>query len=163
MITSIIDRIASASAMAATAILGAMTVGVLYDVAMRGLFNAPTLWSVEYTSYGMAWLGLLGAGEVLRSGEHVGIRVLTDRMGPLMRTYLYRFANLVIAATAGYLAVVGTQWTIEAYRLGEVSDTVLHTPQFIVRMAFPVGMAVVTLVSATRLLASPEARERVGL
>ena len=163
MITSIIDRIASASAMAATAILGAMTVGVLYDVAMRGLFNAPTLWSVEYTSYGMAWLGLLGAGEVLRSGEHVGIRVLTDRMGPLMRTYLYRFANLVIAATAGYLAVVGTQWTIEAYRLGEVSDTVLHTPQFIVRMAFPVGMAVVTLVSAMRLLASPEARERVGL
>ena len=163
MIASIVHRLASAGAMAATVILGAMTVGVLYNVAVRGLFNAPTLWSVEYTSYGMAWLGLLGAAEVLRSGEHVGIRVLTDRLGPLMRTYAYRFSNLVIAATAGYLAVVGTQWTIEAYRLGEVSDTVLQTPQFIVRMAFPLGMALVTLVSVTRLWGSPEARERVGV
>ena len=162
MITSVVDRLASAGAMTATLILGAMTAGVLYDVVMRDLFNASTLWSVEYTSYGMAWLGLLGAGEVLRSGEHVGIRVLTDRVGPLMRTYLYRFANLVVAATAGYLAVVGTQWTIEAFRLGEVSDTVLHTPQFIVRMAFPLGMALVTLVSVTRLWASLETHKSVG-
>jgi TRAP-type C4-dicarboxylate transport system permease small subunit len=155
--TALVDRLASAGALAATVILGAMTAGVLYDVAMRDLFNAPTLWSVEYTSYGMAWIGFLGAAEVLRTGEHVGIRVFTDRVGPQLRIYLYRFANLVVAATAAYLAVVGTLWTIDAYRLGEVSDTVLHTPQFIVRIAFPLGMVLVALVSVMRLWAPPKA------
>jgi TRAP-type C4-dicarboxylate transport system permease small subunit len=155
MIAHIANRLASASALAATVILAAMTLGVLYDVAMRDLFNAPTLWAVEYTGYGMAWIGFLGASEVLRMGEHVGIRVLTDHVGPAMRGFLSRFASLVVALTAGYLAVVGTQWTIDAYRLGEVSDTVLHTPQFVVRIAFPLGMALVALVSLTRLWASP--------
>ena len=80
MIRTVIERLSAAGGIAAAAILGAMTVAVLYDVAMRDLFNAPTLWTVEYTSYGMAWLGLLGASDVLRREEHVGIRVLTDRL-----------------------------------------------------------------------------------
>ena len=53
----------------------------------------------------------------------------------------YRLANLIVAATAGYLACRRRLVECRAYRLGEVSDTVLQTPQFIVRLAFPVGMA----------------------
>ena len=47
MIRTVIDRLSAAGGIAAAGILGAMTVAVLYDVAMRDLFNAPTLWTVE--------------------------------------------------------------------------------------------------------------------
>ena len=70
----IIDRLAMAGGAAAALILAAMTAAVIYDVAMRNLFNAPTLWSVEYTSYGMAWLGLIGAAEVLAATSTSGSR-----------------------------------------------------------------------------------------
>jgi C4-dicarboxylate transporter DctQ subunit len=149
----IIDRLAMAGGTAAALILAAMTAAVIYDVAMRNLFNAPTLWSVEYTSYGMAWLGLLGAAEVLRRSEHVGMAVLTDRLSPAGRLVMHRLCHVVVAVTAGCLLVASTLWTWSAYRLGEVSDTVLQTPQVLVRLAFPVGMLLVVLVSLARALA----------
>jgi C4-dicarboxylate transporter DctQ subunit len=153
MIRLIIDRLSTAGGVAAAGILGAMTVAVLYDVTMRDLFNAPTLWTVEYTSYGMAWLGLLGASDVLRREEHVGIRVLTDRLGAGARVQFFRLANLIVFLTAAYLVYASTLWVLEGYRLGEVSDTVLQTPQFIVRLAFPVGMLLIALVAALRVVA----------
>jgi TRAP-type C4-dicarboxylate transport system permease small subunit len=153
MIPAIIDRLSKAGGIAAAGILGAMTMAVLYDVAMRDLFNAPTLWTVEYTSYGMAWLGLLGASDVLRREEHVGIRVLTDRLPAGMRLQFFRLASLIVLATAAYLVYAGALWVLDGYRLGEVSDTVLQTPQFIVRLAFPVGMLMVALVAALRVVA----------
>jgi TRAP-type C4-dicarboxylate transport system permease small subunit len=148
-----IDRLATAGSTVAAAILAAMTAAVVYDVAMRNLLNAPTLWSVEYTSYGMAWLGLLGAAEVLRRSEHVGIAVLTDRLPPAGRVAMQRFSQLVVAVTAGCLLVASARWTYSAYQLGEISDTVLQTPQVFVRLAFPIGMALVVLVSLARAVA----------
>ena len=155
----IINRLAMAGGAAAALILAAMTAAVIYDVAMRNLFNAPTLWSVEYTSYGMAWLGLLGAAEVLRRNEHVGIAVLTDRLSPGARVVMHRLSHLVVAVTAGCLLVAGTRWTRSAYQLGEVSDTVLQTPQVLVRLAFPIGMLLVVLVSLARAIAPADGTE----
>jgi C4-dicarboxylate transporter, DctQ subunit len=152
MIRTVIDRLSAAGGIAAAGILGAMTVAVLYDVAMRDLFNAPTLWTVEYTTYGMAWLGLLGASDVLRRKEHVGIRVLTDRLPAGLRLQFFRLANLIVFATAAYLVYAGALWVVDGYRLGEVSDTVLQTPQFIVRLAFPLGMLMVALIAALRVI-----------
>jgi TRAP-type C4-dicarboxylate transport system permease small subunit len=60
---------------------------------------------------------------------------------------------VVVAVTAGCLLVASTLWTWSAYQLGEVSDTVLQTPQVLVRLAFPVGMLLVVLVSLARALA----------
>jgi TRAP-type C4-dicarboxylate transport system permease small subunit len=155
----IIDRLAMAGGAAAALILAAMTAAVIYDVAMRNLFNAPTLWSVEYTSYGMAWLGLLGAAEVLRRNEHVGIAVVTDRLSPAGRLIMDRLSHPVVAVTAGCLLVAGTRWTWSAYQLREVSDTVLQTPQVLVRLAFPIGMLLVVLLSLARAIAPADGAE----
>lgn len=149
-----------ASGVAAALILAAMTAAVIYDVVMRNLlFHAPTLWSVEYTSYGMAWLGLLGAAEVLRGNEHVGIAVVTDRLSPAGRLIMHRLSHLVVAVTAGCLLVAGTRWTWSAYQLREVSDTVLQTPQVLVRLAFPIGMLLVVLLSLARAIAPADGAE----
>lgn len=148
--TWLIDRLALVASVIAAVILAAMTVAVIYDVAMRNLFNAPTVWVVEYTSYAMAWLCFLGASETLRRGEHVGLRVLTDRLPVAARGLVCRMADLIVAVTAGALAYAGARWTIDAYRIGEVSDTVLQTPQVVIRVAFPVGMVLIALVAASR-------------
>lgn len=159
---NLVNGLAAGGSFLASLILAALTGGVLYDVAMRDLFNAPTLWSVEYTSYGMAWLGLLCAAEVLRRDEHVGIRLVTDRLSPSRQRDFRRLSHTVVAATAGYLAYAGSLWALDAYRLNEVSDTVLQTPQVVVRLAFPVGMALVALVSLARMLADVAPARRHG-
>lgn len=145
-------RLASVAMRIAAFILAAMTAAVVYEVLMRNFFNAPTVWSVEYTSYGMAWLGLLGAAETLRRNDHVGIRVLTDRLPGRSRSLVLLFGNLVVAVVAGWLTYASALWAASAFHLGEVSDTVLQTPQGFVRLVFPLGMFLVVLVSAARIV-----------
>jgi TRAP-type C4-dicarboxylate transport system permease small subunit len=151
-IDTLIDRISSAASRFATLLLAAMTAAVVYEVIMRNIFNAPTVWSVEYTGYAMAWLGLFGAAEVLRRDEHVGIHVLTDRLPGRAWLAADIFANATVAATAIWLTYTGVLWTFAAYRIAEVSDTVLQTPQVYVRVAFPLGMALVAVVSVARIV-----------
>lgn len=150
MVRTLIYRLSAAGGYAATVILAAMTGAVLYEVVMRDAFNAPTVWSVEYTGYAMAWLGLLGASDVLRRNEHVGIRLLSDRLTPEGRQRLFRFVNALVCATALYLTYASVLWMLDAYRIREVSDTVLQTPLYVVRLAFPVGMLLVALVAGAR-------------
>jgi TRAP-type C4-dicarboxylate transport system permease small subunit len=148
----LIYRLSGASGLAATLILAAMTAAVIYEVVMRDLFNAPTVWSVEFTGYGMAWLGLLSASDVLRRSEHVGIRLLSGRLTPGVRAKLYRFVNALVCLTALVLTFASCRWVLDAYRISEVSDTVLQTPLYIVRIVFPVGMILVALVAAARVV-----------
>ena len=85
--------------------------------------------------------------------------MLTDRLSPAGRLVMHRLSHLVVAVTAGCLLVAGTRWTWSAYQLGEVSDTVLQTPQVLVRSAFPIGMLLVVLVSLARAIAPADGAE----
>jgi TRAP-type C4-dicarboxylate transport system permease small subunit len=152
MIGRVATQLAGAAMKIAVVILAAMTTGVVYEVAMRNLFNSPTVWSVEYASYAMAWLGLLGAAETLRRNDHVGIRVLTDRLPGRARWLVLLFGNLMVGIVACWLTYASGLWTASAFRLNEVSDTVLQTPQGFIRLAFPIGMFLVVLIALARVI-----------
>ena len=152
MFRQTIYRTSAVAHAGASLILAAMCIAVLYDVTMRYLFNAPTQWGVEYTGYAIAWLGLLGAADVLRRNGHVGIYLLADRLSDVWRVRLFRFANLIVFAVATGLVVAGSAWVLQTYRLREVSDTVLQTSQFVVRAIFPIAMLLIALVAAARII-----------
>ena len=153
MFQSIVKVIAGVAGAVAALILAAMCCAVLYDVTMRYVFNAPTVWTVEYTGYAVAWLGLLGAADVLWRDQHVKIENLVNRLSPPVRRRLVRFAYLVVLLTAANLTYSGAAWVVETIRLGEISDTVLQTSQAYVRAVFPLGMLFVALVAGARMIA----------
>jgi TRAP-type C4-dicarboxylate transport system permease small subunit len=117
MFRKAVYRISAVAHAGATLILAALCIAVLYDVTMRYLFNAPTQWGVEYTGYGIAWLGLLGAADVLRRNGHVGIYLLADRLSEVWRVRLFRFANLIVFAVAAGLLIAGSAWVAQTFRL----------------------------------------------
>lgn len=158
MFGSTVKTISGVAGAIAALILAAMCCAVLYDVTMRYVFNAPTVWTVEYTGYAVAWLGLLGAADVLRRDQHVKIELLVNRLSPTLRRRLIQFAYLVVFLTAANLTYSGIAWVIETVRLSEISDTVLQTPQAYVRAAFPLGMLLVVLVAGARMVA-PESTD----
>lgn len=154
MIVAIIDKLTSWSGKLAAAILAAMAIAVMYEVVMRNLLNSPTVWSVEYISYAMAWMAFLGAGDTLRQGRHVSIRVVTDRFPNHARRFVFFISNLIVAAVTAALIYPSIKWTLSAYAIGEVSDTVLQTPQVFVRAVFPLGMILILLVAILRAFQS---------
>ena len=97
---------------------------VIYEVFMRYVFNAPTSWGFEMTTflYGMHYM--LGLGDAHRTNTHVCIDIFEARMQPRNRTILRIITNLVIfIPTMGCMAI----WSIKYadHLLGDVRACLL--------------------------------------
>mgnify|MGYP001391773354 CR=1 FL=1 len=62
------------------ALLGAMSVIIFTNVAMRYLTDQSIEWAEEVARHMMIWLTFLGAGPVLRYGGHIAIDNLQDAL-----------------------------------------------------------------------------------
>ncbi len=73
-----------------------LIVAVVYEVIVRYVFNAPTSWGFEMTTffYGMHYM--LGFGDAHRTNTHVCIDIFESRMQPKTRTILRIITNLVL-------------------------------------------------------------------
>jgi TRAP-type C4-dicarboxylate transport system permease small subunit len=65
------------------------------------LLVEPSRWTEELAGFQLAWLALLGAAYALRRGEHLGLDVLHQKLGPANR----RRADLLVAALIGAFSV----------------------------------------------------------
>lgn len=102
----------------------------------------------------MPWLVFLLAGAMLRRGGHITVEALDQKLGGRSRRVVDFVVHLAILAIGAAFLFGG----IEALRffvsLGEMSDSDIQFPIWWVYLAFPVGFALVVLVSLEGLLRS---------
>jgi len=87
-----------------------MTVSVVWQVFARYVLAAAPSWSEELARYLMVWVTFLGAAAVLRSGGHITVSVLADRVPPRLRALMLALRDLLILFAAGVLAVYGWRY-----------------------------------------------------
>jgi len=119
----LLDRTTGAAGVAGALCFGALLVVMLYEVASRYVFNAPTIWSTETAALLNGAGFLFAAGLALRQGAHVGIDVLAARMPPRLRHSI--LALFLLAAFLPLLlwvsdAAASRAWS--AFQSGEVDD-----------------------------------------
>ena len=68
--------------------LAAMVVTICYDVVVRYVFEAPTLWSLEVNTFLVLFIALIPAGDVLKAGMHLRITFFVERLNPGLRRVL---------------------------------------------------------------------------
>lgn len=147
------DRLVDALALIAALILGAMALHIGYDVAARYLFASPTDWSNDLSEYSLLWATFLAAPWLVRTGGHVRIDILTERL-PARPNHVLA----IVVALAGAAVCVVAAWqtgveTFDYWRRGTIFAKVWAVPQWIVYVAMPVGfvaMAVEFLRNAVR-------------
>jgi TRAP-type C4-dicarboxylate transport system permease small subunit len=89
----------AANRWALVALLGAMSVIIFTNVAMRYLTDQSIEWAEEVARHLMIWLTFLGAGPVLRYGGHIAIDNLQDALpGAAARAVRW----LIVAMMAGF-------------------------------------------------------------
>lgn len=82
---------------------------VVYEVIMRYVFNAPTVWAFEATTFLYGVHYMMGLGYTHKHSGHVAIDVFESRLAKKPRTTLRVITNLVIfIPTVGLL----TTWSI---------------------------------------------------
>lgn len=145
MILKILDRLEE---VLIGTLMAAATVITFATVVHRFLSGIPALqdytdridfgWSQELCIYMFIWVAKFGAAYGVRTGIHVGVDVLVNRLAPGARRTMV-LASL--GAGALFTGIVGTLGTNFVWRIGHTEQTTpdMEIPVWIVYLAIPLG------------------------
>ena len=155
-----IDRIAGTVVESIAASLVLVEILVLFaGVVARYVFHAPLVWSDELASIFFLWLSMLGAVVALRRGEHMRMTAIVGNVGPSARRML---EALAIAASLAFLVLVMYPAFDYAHEEGFIVTPALEISNAWRASAIPVGVALMIVFGALRLLRFSTFRE-IGL
>ena len=126
--------------------LSIMTVIVTGDVILRYVFNAPSKWVVEISSYLLVVIVMMGLAYTQKRRGHISVDIITSRLPKTVRPWV----DLVTLVTVFVLTVIliyltaGDFWT--SIQLKTVSDSVMAFPLAPWQVFIPIGLAVLALL-----------------
>jgi TRAP-type mannitol/chloroaromatic compound transport system permease small subunit len=129
-----------------------VTAAVLYEVAARTLFGAPTTWGNETTIYLSAMAYLIAGGYALLHRRHVRIDVLYEALKPRTRVRLDAFTFIFFAAYMATLIWVGGADAWNSYQIGETTSTPWNPVIWPVKAAIPVAGVLLLLQGVANLV-----------
>lgn len=124
-----IDRLSNACGALAAIIVVVLIVLMLYDVMMRYVFNAPTLWGFDVNTFLMGAAFVLSIAYALAHDSHVRVDLLytPETRWRLPWVDLAGFSFLMLPTSAWITSALWHYFT-EAYRTGERSGTSAWNP-----------------------------------
>lgn len=153
-------RLLGALSQAATA---ASALGVLVSLAliawavvMRYAFNRPPAWVDDAVGFLLVGVVMLAAAQVLRRGEHIGVDLLTTRLGPRAQRWAQAWSALAALAASLVLVLNGWSTAMLSRQLGIVAEGNVEVPVYLMQLFLPLGglmMALAALEALVRVAA----------
>ena len=153
--------IAAALRVSSQLVLLFMAGSVFYETIMRYFFSAPTSWSLEINGFLMVYLALMTATDAERTGQHINMTFLYDKLPPLVRHGLTRLIALAGLVFCAVLVWRGGLMAWQAWQYNERVSSVLGTPMVLPYALLPIGFGLLGLQFLLELLTGSAAREPV--
>ena len=133
------------------AIVAALVLIVLWGVAARFLFDAPSWWTEETARLLLIWLTMLGAPVALARHEHLGLEVYVETLDPATRRRVAVFSEVVVLLFSLTVLLIGGGYLVsETLRAGQTTPA-LNVPMGYAYLATPIGGLGMVLVGVDRL------------
>ena len=150
-----IEKVVSCSCVAVMAVL------VFANVIARKVFNHSLAVSDEMSTYLFVLMSFMGAAIAARRGAHLGLSIVTDRLGPKAKKGVGFIMYLVSAFFCLLIVIFGIQMVMSQYQLGQETAT-MQWPEWIYGLFVPVGAAFAMLAfiaGIMTMLKKPEEKE----
>jgi C4-dicarboxylate transporter DctQ subunit len=95
-------------------------------------------WAQDLCIYKFVWMAKFGAAYGVRTGIHVGVDVMINRLPPELRRYYVLFGLLAGALFTGVVGTLGATFTWDIAHTDSVSPD-LEVPKWIVYLCIPLG------------------------
>lgn len=125
---------------------------VAWEVMMRYLFNAPTIWVDEVSRILQIWATLLAGAYLVKYRELIVIDVFMRRPDTLARKLSESVAILMIATFCAVVAWHGFALWLKATLAGHTTDSFLAVPKWITHAALWVGCGLMLAQSVIELV-----------
>lgn len=118
---------------------------IVYEVICRSIFNTPTEWVMEISTYCVVVAGFLGMGVAYAGKKHIHVDILISRLSPKARCYI-EFGTAFIGAFYS-LIFMQQSWEMAMFSLeiNNCAPTTLSTPLWIPQISMPIGLLVLLL------------------
>ena len=139
------DRITNATGILAAWMFFAVGIFVTFEVVMRYVFIAPTIWVDEVSRIFQIWATCLAASYVLRHRKMIIIDALFKDVDSLARRLSETFSLLVAIVFSVTAAKYGFDLWLKATLAGHTTDTFLGTPKWLTHGSIWVGFGLLSL------------------
>lgn len=121
----------------------ALVFAVSWQVTSRYIFAAPSSWTEEVARFLLIWVGVLGAAYAFRTGVHLGLDVLPNKLtGASARALKLFILMMVLIFAIGVLVIGGSSLVSLTWDLKQYS-AVLGLPIAFVYSVIPVSGALI--------------------
>ncbi len=137
-----VDKLSKVVGVASIAMVFIMMVAMMYEVVMRYLFNAPTIWAMELCENMMLLFVPLGGAMVLMEGGHINVDIIYGRLSPRAQAVLNVFTFGVFFAFLYFFFTLSLNQTITATIHQYTSGTIWNPPTWpiMILLTFGVGL-----------------------
>src|SRR6478735_2437924 len=110
----------------------------IFNSIFEWLASLQVSWAQELCIYMFIWMAKFGAAYGVRTGIHVGVDLLVNRLPEHSRKQVILFALLCGALFTGMIAAFGGSFVLEMFKTGQQSND-LEAPMWFVYLAIPLG------------------------
>jgi len=133
---------------------------IAYEMVLRGIFGAPTLWANETMVYLTAMAYLLGGGYALLHRQHVTADVVYARFSARTRAKLDVVTLVFFVLYLGTLIWAGFVWGWDSIKIGETTGSPWNPPIWPVKLAIPIAAVLVLLQGIANVVRDFKAANR---
>lgn len=153
-----VDRLSKLAGLAGAAALLLIVSFVCFEVVSRALFNEPTVWVNEYSTYLLIGISFVGLAYAQKEKAHIQVELMLSYLPENARKLLD-----VVGHWIGLLFVCFAAWQMIAFNYQEyINDTrnwgLLATPQWVPELSVSIGLVffAVALLADLQRLCRPE-------
>ena len=125
---------------------------IAYEVVMRYVFVAPTVWVDEVARIGQVWATYLAAAYVLKHGDMVTIGIAFRKPGTVARKCADTLGLIVILLFCLVTIRYGFELWLVATRRGHTTDTYLALPLWFTHASVWVGFLLLALQGVAEIV-----------
>ena len=149
---SMIDRLSAGLGRVAALAYFATGLMLAWEVFMRYVFIAPTIWAAELSQLCLVWGTWLAAAWLLHKRQHIRITLLTDHLPPPLRRLQEVAVLLFIAGFAAAVTWYGAPLAYDSFARGRTTGSMLDIPIVWSEMAVPLGCGLLCLQALAEAL-----------
>ena len=131
---------------------------ISYDLVLRNVFNAPTLWALDFSRFLMVFAAFFALAPTLEHGSHVTVDLVEQMMKPRPKRIMQIIALGLVLIFAAFLMWQITRTTIEAFEDNSLFPTVVPVKLKHVYWVGPLGVLQFILTGVARLAAAIRTR-----
>lgn len=125
---------------------------VTYEIIARGIFNSPTEWVLEISTYLVIIAGFLGMAITLRKRAHVCVDFLTSHFSEKTHLYLEIITTIFSLVVFAIFLNESISFVELTLRLNKLSPSTLRFPLYIPQLSLIAGALLLELELLNQLM-----------